>query len=162
MGVCASCFPEIKAMQATLKDVQAITDEVKLISDQTMSVVSDVRGYVGGIQSKCAALEDTVENDVKGTINQIRSILDTVPKIPDGPDASAFSLFGVSDYIPGMTSTPAPPPPGVASTTAAAAATTTTNNHAPTTAAAANAAPPPPATPALPYASAVTTPTMVR
>jgi hypothetical protein len=121
-------------MQATLKTVQAATENIKMISDQTQAVVQDVRNFVDSIKQKCDSLEQMVEGDVKGTINQIRAILDTVPKMPELPSTSGMGMgmgtdavgggFNITDYIPGMasTKTPAAVPPVVAPPAAPAAA----------------------------------------
>ena len=128
MSCLSCCFPELGQMQATLKTVQAATENIKMISDQTQAVVQDVRNFVDGIKQKCDSLEQMVEGDVKGTINQIRAILDTVPKMPELPSTSGMGMgmgmgtdavgggFNITDYIPGMasTKTPAAAPPVVA------------------------------------------------
>ncbi len=82
-------------------------DGVKLITDDTQLVVKSVKDFVGSIKTKTENLEGILQDDVKKTIDQIRGILDQVPKIPEVPqlpDAGTVGGFDIIDYIPGMSS----------------------------------------------------------
>ena len=101
-----------------MTNMSSTLDGVKLITDETQYVVGEVKGFVGGIKTKCEDLEKVVVEDVKGVIDEIRKILDQVPKMPEVPaDYDAAGMFGgvgvnLADYIPGMSSpkvTDAPP-----------------------------------------------------
>ena len=51
-------------------------------------------------------------NDVKGVLDEIRAILDQVPKMPEMPVMSdtIYDQFNITDYIPGMSSPREDPP----------------------------------------------------
>lgn len=87
-------------------------DGVKIITDDTQLVVKSVKDFVGGIKTKTDGLEKIICEDVKKSIDQIRGILDQVPKIPETPElpnAGAMGSllpsaggFDIIDYIPGL------------------------------------------------------------
>ena len=99
-------------MIATVEIVNKTTESVKLITDETQVVISDVKGFVGGIKTKVNDLENVMVNDVKGVLDEIRAILDQVPKMPEMPqmNETIYDQFNITDYIPGMSSPREDPP----------------------------------------------------
>ncbi len=101
------CCPEFKLAMTTVENMSGTMDGVKLITDDTQLVVKAVKDFVGSIKSKTENLEGILCDDVKKTIDQIRGILDQVPKLPEipqVPDPGMVGGFDIIDYIPGMSS----------------------------------------------------------
>ena len=118
MGALLSCCcPDLKKMMGSIELMNGTMEGVKIITDDTQLVVKTVKGFVGDVKSKTDSLEKIICDDVKKSIDQIRGILDQVPKIPDTPElpdmgaAGMGSLFDYIPAIPGMTPAKETAPP---------------------------------------------------
>ena len=57
-------------MMGTIDTMNKTMDSVKLITDETQYVVGEVKGFVGGIKTKCEDLETVLVDDVKSVIGK--------------------------------------------------------------------------------------------
>ena len=96
------CAPCVKA-KATLDEMHGTINVIRSITDESQVVISDVKGFVGGIKDKTDELERLLVEDVKGVIMEIRTVLDSIPKMPSMPTMSTGD-FTFTDYIPFTTS----------------------------------------------------------